>query len=170
MPETHTMAILGSMTLPDNSGEVTQEPAAVNLEANDRYPGLVYKFADTSTRDGLGFGFRVPVNYASAPRFLLVYATPATSGVLRAEIDYTSIDPGETGDPSSDQENLTESITVPGTARLLDEQAIGSPTASNFSPGDQVRGTIFRDGLEGAPIDTLADAAYMWTLIFEWQD
>lgn len=167
---THQIIILGTLTLPDSSGNVFPEPAAANLEANDRYPGSVLVFTDTATRDGLGFGFTVPQNYVGSPQFRMVYATPATTGVLRAEIDYTSIASGETVDPSADQENLVQSITVPGTTRLLDVQAIGSPTAGNFASGDLCRGTLYRDGLEGAPIDTLADAAYLFTLIFEYAD
>lgn len=145
--------------LPDNSGNVTPEPAAVNFETNDRYPGEVFKFADSSTRIALGVSFGpIPTDYVGTPKIHVVVGTTATTGAWRFEFDYTSMSDAETADPSSDQESVGATVTVPGTARLLDIQEIAL-TGGNFAAGDIVRGQIVRDGTDVA--DTLAAALYL---------
>lgn len=153
--------ILGAATLPDSSGSVYPEPTAVNLEANDRYPGLAYAFADTSTRIKLGVRFRVPTDYVGAAKIYLVWATTVTTGKVVWEFDYTSAAITESADPSADQESVTSTGTaVPGTARILALETI-TPTAGNFASGDYVFASIVRDGA-----DTTNDtaAATVWLL------
>lgn len=164
---THKIGILGSATLTDTSGNVTAEPAAVNFQTNDRYPNLVFKFADSGTRITLGVGFQVPQNYVGTAKIGVIVATTATSGDWRYEFDYTAIADGESGDPSADQESVGATVTVPGTARLIDVQEI-SLTSGNFAAGDWVQGRIVRDGADAA--DTLAAALYLLGAYFSYAD
>lgn len=164
---THFIDVLGAATLPDNSGNVVAEPAAVNFQANDRYPNMVFKFADTATRDTLGGAFMVPQNYVGTAKIGLIWATPVTSGTVRWEFDYTAIADGESGDPSSDQEAVGANATAPGTARLLKFTEI-SLTGSNFAVGDWVMFRIARDGTDVA--DTLTGAVYLIAAYFSYAD
>lgn len=154
--------------LPDTSGSVWVEPAAVNFGSNDRYPVDVVVFDDTATRIGMGFKFRVPQNYVGTPQFLVEWSTTATSGTLDAEIDYTAVggDDAETFDPSADQENIGTTDTASGTARRK-QTATLTATAGNFAAGDEVIGTLFRDGSES---DTIAAKVYVFGLRFSYTD
>jgi hypothetical protein len=165
----HHLDILGVATLPDTSGSVYFEPAAVNLQSNDRYPQLVAVFADTATRLTLGGNFRVPQNYVGTAKVGLVWATTVTSGDVRLEFDYTAIADAESGDPSADQESVGATVTVPGTARLLKVTEI-SLTAGNFAAGDLVQFVISRDGAHAGPADTAAASLYLLAAYFSYAD
>lgn len=166
---THIIPILGPGTLPDSSGNVYAEPAAVNLQANDRYPAIVFVFKDTSTRLALGVSFRVPQNYVGTAKILLRWATTATANKVVWEFDYTSVATGESGDPSADQESVASTgTTVPGTARLLAEESI-TLTGSNLAAGDFVMGQIIRDGADTTN-DTAAASAYLLGAYFSYSD
>lgn len=154
---------------PDTSGNVTFEPAAVNLQANDRYPFDVAAFADTSTRDTLGVLFRVPQDYVGTAKIGIVWATVPTSGNARLEFDYTAIADGESSDPSADQESVAATVAAPGTARLIKVTEIAL-TGSNFAPGDLVQGRIARDGAEAGPLDTIAGVVYVLAAYFSYVD
>ena len=166
---THRINILGPATLPDTSGNVYAEPAAVNFQANDRYPNVVFVFKDTSTRDTLGFAFLVPQNYVGTPKIGLIWATTVTTGNVRLEADLTAIADGETGDPNSDQESIASTVAVPGTARLLKYTELAF-TGSNFAAGDWVMGRIARDGAEAGPLDTAAASLYLLGAYFSYAD
>lgn len=166
---THKINILGSATLPDVSGNVYPEPAALNLQSNDRYPNIVFVFRDTSTRDALGVAFQVPQNYVGTPKIGLVWGTTVTSGDVRLEFDYTAIADGESGDPSSDQESTGSTVIVPGTARLIKVTEVAL-TGSNFAAGDWVMGRIARDGAEAGPADTAAASVYLLGAYFSYAD
>lgn len=165
----HHIDILGAATVPDTTGSVYQEPAAINFQANDRYPNLVYVFADTSTRLKLGVGFEIPQNYVGTAKLGVIWATTVTTGKVVWEFDYTSIANGETADPSSDQESTTSTgVTVNGTARILTVTEI-SLTSGNFAAGDWVQGSIVRDGLDTTN-DTAAASAYLLGAYFSYAD
>jgi hypothetical protein len=165
----HRLDILGAPTLPDTSGNVYAEPAAVNFQANDRYPNLVFVFADTATRDTLGFAFQVPQNYVGTPKIGLIWATTATTGDAQWEVDLTSIADGESGDPSADQEAITATVAAPGTARLLKFTEL-TFTGSTFAAGDWVMGRIARDGAAAGPLDTIAASLYLLGAFFSFAD
>lgn len=164
---THAINILGASSSPDTSGSVTPEPVAVNLQTNDRYPILCFKFADSGTRIVLGGTFVVPQNYVGTPKIRVFVATTATAGDWRYEFDYTAIADAESTDPSADQESVGATVTVPGTARLLDVQD-QSLTAGNFVAGDIVQFSVVRDGTDAA--DTLAAALYLFAVQFVYND
>jgi hypothetical protein len=166
---TRHIDILGSNTLPDTTGSVYAEPAAVNLQSNDRYPGIVFVFADTSTRLKLGIGFEVPMNYVGTAKIGLLWATTVTSGKVVWEFDYTSIADTESSDPSADQESTASTgTTVAGTARLLKVTEI-SLTSANLAAGDWVEGVIVRDGADTSN-DTAAASAYLIGAYFSYSD
>ena len=164
---TFKLDILGHATLPDTSGSVYQEPAAVNFQSNDRYPFLVWVFADTSTRLKLGGTFRVPQNYVGTPKVGLIWATTATTGNSDWEFDYTAIADNEPGDPSADQEAVDAgAIAADGTARDLKVTEIAL-TAGNFAAGDLVQFVIVRDGSQD---DTIAASLYLLAAYFSYTD
>lgn len=165
----HTLPILGAGTLPDTTGNVYPEPAAVNLQSNDRYPQSVFVFADTSTRITLGGNFQVPQNYVGTPKVRLTWACVPTSGDVRWEFDYTAVADGESADPSADQESVAATVTVPGTARLKKVTEIAL-TAGNLTAGDTVQFRVARDGAEAGPLDTLAGSAYLLAAEFSYAD
>lgn len=163
------LPILGAATLPDTSGNVYAEPQAVNLQANDRYSGLVFVFADTATRDKLGGSFRVPQNYVGTPKIGFVWACVPTTGNARWEFDYTAIADAESSDPSTDQESVAATVAAPGTARLAKVTEIAL-TAANFATADLVQFSIARDGLEAGPLDTIAGSLYLLAAYFSYAD
>lgn len=168
---TRVIPILGAATMPDATGNVWQEPAAVNLQTNDRYPNLVWAFADTSTRLKLGFAFRVPVDYVGTPKLIVEWATTVTSGKVVIEADYTAAAIAESSDPSADQETVTvnaSGVTVPGTARLIAESEMAL-TGANLAPGDRVMGAIVRDGADTTN-DTAAGVWYVLDAYFSYAD
>ena len=161
--------ILGAATLPDTSGNVYAEPAAINLQSNDRYPGMLFVFKDTSTRLKLGIGFEIPQNYVGTAKIGLIWAVTVTSGKVVWEFDYTAIANAESSDPSADQESTSSTgTTVPGTARLITVTEI-SLTSSNLSVGDWVEGVIVRDGADTTN-DTAAGDAYLLGAYFSYAD
>lgn len=166
---TRSINILGAGCVPDTTGSVYFEPAAVNLQSNDRYPELVCVFADTSTRIKLGVNFRVPENYVGTAKIGLIWATTVTSGKVVWEFDYTSIADTESADPSADQESTSSTgTTVAGTARLLKVTEI-SLTSANLAAGDWVQGVIVRDGADTTN-DTAAASAYLLGAYFSYSD
>jgi hypothetical protein len=166
---THTIPILGAGTLPDTTASVYPEPAAINFGSNDRYPGLVFAFADTSTRIKLGVSFRVPDNYVGTAAIVLIWAVTVTSGKVVWEFDYTAVASAESLDPSADQESTASTgTTVPGTARLRATETINL-TSANLAVGDWVQGAIVRDGLDTTN-DTAAGVAYLFAAFFQYSD
>lgn len=161
---THRIPV--TLDLPDASGNAFFEPAAVNFQANDRYPHTVAVFKDTATRVGIGFSFRVPANYVGAPKFKVLWATTATTGDFDCEIDYRAIAAGESVDPSTDQENLAAIGAADAQARECVETELAA-TAGNFAANDLVVGTLFRDG---ADADTIAASVYVLGLMLEYSD
>ena len=162
----HHINVLGSATLPDASGNVYFEPAAVNFQSTGRYPNLVTVFANTATKDTLGVAFQVPVNYVGTAKIGLIWATTATSGNAVLGFDYTSIADGESGMPTTDQESVSSTVAAPGTARLLKYTEIAL-TSSNFAASDWVMGLLFRNG---AGADTIAASVYLIGAYFSYAD
>lgn len=155
--------------LPDNSGNVFQEPAAVNFQANDLLPEWIWVFLDTATRDRLGVTFEVPQNYVGTPKIGIKWAAVVTTGNARLECDYVSIADAETLDPSAVQESVAVTVACPGTARLLKVTEIAL-TAANLAPGDHFQAAIARDGAEAGPLDTISDRIYVFDVYLSYAD
>jgi hypothetical protein len=130
------------------------EPAAVTLQANDRYPGTVLAFPSQTLKQGCGFQCVVPNNYVSAAFMDVIGATTATTGAVNHDLAYTSAAVGETIDPSTDAQTFANTTTtVPGTARLLFTVTFDL-TDANLAAGDLFFGMLYRDAADAA--DTLA--------------
>jgi hypothetical protein len=165
MANTLYLPILGHGTLP--GANVYQEPAAVNLQANDRYGHLVWVFPDTATKDVLGGTFRVPNNYVGTPVLDALWATTGTSGNVLWDFDYKAIADGESSDPSADDENATSgNIAVPGTARLYKLTSI--TLSANFAAQDLVQFHFGRDGVNES--SGVAASVYLAGLWFKYND
>jgi hypothetical protein len=164
---TRRIPILGFATKPDNSGNVFFEPAAINFAANDLYHHLVAAFKDTSTKDILGGAFVVPKDYVGSPKIIALWAAIPTTGDVVWDFDYRAIADAESLDPTTHQESLTVTTTVPGTARQRVTSSM-SLTAANLAVDDVVLFHLARDG--AAAGDTLAGVAYLVALLFEYTD
>lgn len=140
--------------------------ASVAYDTNDRYPHEALVFQDTATKVGASGRFRVPQNYASAPKFCPVYRVGVASGDVVWDVEYTAIavNGTESGDPSTDQEALSVTSTVPGTSLRPKEEVIAA-TAGNFAAGDLVLVTISRDG---AAADTAAADVLLESFVFRY--
>jgi hypothetical protein len=164
---THFPSILTANLLPDTTGNVYPEPAALNLQANDRFPGVVWVFADTATRITLGGRFRVPNNYVGTAKVGLIWAVTGTANAVRWEFDYKAIAAGESSDPSTDDESVGSTVTVPGTARLYTFTEINL-TSSNLVAGDWVHFKIARDGTDAG--DTYVGSAFLEEAYLSYSD
>jgi hypothetical protein len=160
------LSIFGAATLPDTSGNVWPEPAAVT-QTNDHYAQTVWRFKDTATKDSLGFRFSVPSNFVSSPVFEVIWTSTATSGNVVWNADYNSGSKTATLDPSTDEENLTVTTGAPGTSQTGVASQM-SATAGNFAANDVCQGKISRNGASGS--DTMAADAVVYDVIFQYAD
>ena len=163
---TFRLPILNAQSKPEAGGDVRIEPVSQHL-ANDLYDYLAVVFDDTATRDGIHGKFTVPQNYVNTANLVLRWFTPATTGAVEWDFDYRAIAPGESGDPSTDQESVNAASTADATARDIVNVSIAL-TDGNFAAGDEVPFTLFRDGTDAG--DTLADVAVLIGAYFEYSD
>lgn len=163
---THDLELVG-LLLPGSDSVFPD--SSVNYDTNDRYPHEVLAYADTSTKIGASCVFRVPRNYVGTPIFAMLARVPGTSGAVVWDVEYTSIadDGTESGDPSTDQEALSVTLTIPGTA-LRPKEATVAATGSNFAAGDLVMVTVSRDGSDAA--DTVGALALLESFVFRYND
>lgn len=166
MANTFRMSILGFATLPDTSGNVWIEPAALT-QANDRYPQLVVRFKDTATKDSLGIRFPVPNNYVGSPAIEVIWTSTATTGNAIWTCDYSSAAKTASLDPSADEESLTVTTAAPGSSQTGVASVIGTMTAANLAANDIWQGKISRNG---AGLDTITADLIVYDIIFQWQD
>lgn len=162
---TFHMDILTWATMPDTSGNVWLEPAALT-QTNDLYPQMIARFKDTATRDKLGFRFDVPANYVGNAKFYVIWTTTATSGNAVWDLDYSSASTTSSLDPAANEEALTVTIAAPGVSQTGVSSSM-TATASNFTAGDVCQGILARDG---AGADTIAADLVVYALRFEWTD
>lgn len=134
--------------MPESTGAVFNESSSVK-DVNDRYPRPVWIFTDTGAKVGLSGRFRVPDDYVDSPSILLAFKSTGTSGNGVWDFDYTAVADGESADPSTDQESVSVTVAIPGTARLLKEISLDL-TAANFAPGDWVLFNLSRDCADAA--------------------
>jgi hypothetical protein len=162
---THRLNILNWATLPDTSGNVWFEPAAVT-QTNDRYAQLVARFKDTSTKDSLGFRFQVPQNYVGTGKFYVCWTSTATSGNAIWTVDYSSAAQSASLDPSADEESLTVTTAAPGSSQTGVVSSM-TATAADLAAGDECQGKLSRNG---AGSDTIAADLVVYDFYFEYTD
>ena len=162
---TRRINILNFATLPDTSGNVWFEPAALT-QTNDRYPQMVARFKDTATKDSLGIRFPVPDNYVGSPVMEVIWTSTATTGNVIWVIDYNSGSKTATLDPSTDEESPTVTTAAPGTSQTGVASRM-TLTAANLAANDIFQGKVSRNG---AGSDTMAADAVVYNIIFEYVD
>lgn len=165
---TFRLPILGWATTPDTSGNVFLEPYSVKA-TNDTWPGYIFVFDDTSTRDGLNGRFTVPQNYVGTANLVIVWSSTATSGDVEWDFDYRAVGGNDTEslDQSGTQESVNSNDTAPSAANERMEISI-SLTDGNFAAGDTVQFELFRDGTDAG--DTMSAAAMLFEAYFEYAD
>lgn len=163
---THRLSLGHWPLLPDNSGNVWFEPAAVT-QTNDRYPQFVARFKDSATKDSLGFRFQVPQNYIGNAKFVIVWTSTATTGNVVWTVDYSSAGPTASLDPSADEESLTVTTAAPGSSQNGVVSSM-TATAADLASGDICQGKISRNGASGS--DTMAADAVAYDAYFEYTD
>ena len=163
---THRLAFADTL-VPDTSGSVFWQPASI-LDTNDTFPTTsVLIYTDTAVHDKAFGRFFVPKNYVGSANIIVRYKTTVTSGNTLWTAGYTSIAPGETGDPAAVQEALGGSATaVPGTTNLLKDITIAL-TAANLAVDDTV---LVYVGRNGAGADTAAASLQLVDVFFEYAD
>lgn len=161
---TQRIGIFNSWSLPDSSGNTWFEPAALT-QTNDRYPQVVARYKDTATKDGIGFRFQIPLDYAGGGKFYVNWTSTATSGNVVWDLDYSSAAQTASLDPSADEENLTVTTAAPGSSQTGVVSSM-TATAANLSGGDICQGKLSRDGANGS--DTMAADAVVYEFYFEY--
>lgn len=164
---THRISILGPNTLPDTSGNVFFEPYPVKA-TNDFWKYLIAIFNDTATKDALYTQFMVPQNYVGTAKFYVIWTSAATSGNVVWEIAYRTVGGDDT--TSLDQATAEETVSVTDAAPTATDRRMTpsmTPTAGNFAAGETVQVRLARDGTAA---DTMAAAAQVHDLIFEYAD
>jgi hypothetical protein len=165
---TYRLPILGHATVPDSTGSVWFEPYSIKA-TNDVWKHLVAVFDDTATRIGLYGLFGVPQNYSSAANLIVVWTSTAIAGDVEWDFDYRAVGGNDTEslDQAGTQQSVNSNDTAPSAAHERMEISI-SLTDGNFAAGDTVTFFLARDGTDGG--DTMAAAALLFELFFEYQD
>lgn len=164
---THRMSILRKPN-PDSSGNVFCEGYTVKA-TNDAWNHQIVIFNDSGTKIGFYDTFEVPQNYVGAAKFIAVWTSTATSGNVVWQCDYRTVagDDANSLDQAGTEEtpNVTDAAPTAANRRL---EAQISPTAANFAAGETVEFFFNRLGTSGS--DTMAAAAQLHDLLFEWSD
>lgn len=164
---THQISILGANTIPDSVGNVFFEPYPIKA-TNDFWNHLSCIFNDTATKDSLYGLFTVPQNYVGTPKFYPIWTSTATTGNVVWEMVYRTIGGDDT--TSLDQTTAEETLTVTDAAPSATDRRLTpsmAATAGNFAAGETVEFRLSRDGTAA---DTMAAAAQLHALVFEYTD
>ena len=168
----HRIPILGFSTVPDNTGRCFFQPYDVTA-TNDIFKQMVLILNDpaASQNHGVYGKFRIPVNYIGTPKVVVVWTATAITGTCLFAFDYRAVggDDTESLDQASFQEQIDISDVAPGAVNRKLEVS-GALTAGNFAADDEVEFYFYRDGTTGAPTDTMAAAAIVHGLYFEYTD
>lgn len=170
---THRKSIMGFGTKPDTSGECFFEPYSI-VATNDVWDRMVCRFgasnaAQPTVRHGFHGGFIVPQNYVGTAAIIIVWTASIITGDVVWDFDYRTVGGNDTTslDQAGTEQALTVTDTAPGAANRRLEATI-SPTAANFSAGEEVEFFFARDGADAA--DTMAGAALLFSLSFQYAD
>ncbi len=150
---------IGGCVLPDNSaGNEFAELVKVQSSASAPSPAFIHALFDDTSNEHLMFGFRMPVNYASAPVIKLQYKmASATSGNVKLECAIAAVSDGDAQDVDANAfatTNSSAATAVPGTVGHMDEISITLTNDDGLAAGDFIIVLINRD-----PEDTGNDTA-----------
>jgi len=161
---THRIPILGSMTVPDTSGEVFFQPYTV-VDSGAVIDPLVLTFNDSGTKDGVRGSFRVPENYVGTAVLLVVWTANATSGTFI--IDWSVLTRSGAEDMGAAATRTTETDTVTKSSTAFAREESNMPlTDADYAAGDEVLFELFRDTVN----DTMAAPAAVFGVYFEYAD
>lgn len=166
---THRISIMGSLR-PDSSGRAFFEPYDVKA-TNDLFKHFVGVLNDPAGGQAHGFygRFNVPKNYVGTPKVYPVWTSTAIVGNCKLDFDYRAIggDDAESLDQASFQEALALTDAAPSAAHERNTPSF-TLTAANLAADDTVLFYLTRE--DGAGTDTMAAAALLHDLIFEYTD
>ena len=166
---THQISIMASLR-PDTTGRAFFEPYTVKA-TNDIFGHMVGVLNDPAGGQAHGFygQFLVPQNYVGSAVVKPVWTSTATTGNCKLDFDYRAIggDDAESLDQATFQESLTVTDVAPSAANERNVPSL-TMTASNLAAGDTVEFFITRE--DGAGTDTMAAAATLHDVIFEYAD
>lgn len=150
------------------AGAVFAEPYAIKA-TNDIFNPLVIIFNDTATKDSLHGTFEVPLNYVAGAKIIARWTAQVITGNVVWVAEYRTVGGDDT--TSLDQATVEESVTVtdaaPGAVNRKLDTYLPTLTPGNFSPGEEVEYIFSRNG---AGADTMAGAATLFKLFFEYSD
>lgn len=149
--------------LPSASGMVWFEPASIT-QTNDRYPQMVARFQNTTTKNSLGVRFPVPVDYKSNAKVYVFWTSTSTTGSGVWNFDYNAAPITASLDPSTDKETLSVTSAAPGSSQTGVSSSV-TLTATGVWPNDIVQGNVSRNGFSG---DTLGADAIVYDVLFEY--
>jgi hypothetical protein len=165
----HHIAILGSSTVPDASGNVWQEPWDV-LATNDMWPYLIWRFKNAgAVKISLYGSFRVPHNFVGSALIVPEWTTLATTGNAVWGFAYRVVTGSNVNslDQTGNNEAVSVTAAAPGAAARLMVPTI-TPTSANFAADARVQYQFSRDKSSGS--DTLAADAALHGLNFQYAD
>lgn len=166
---THQISILAGLR-PDTTGRAFFEPYDVKA-TNDMFRHMVGVLNDPAASQAHGFygRFLVPQNYVGSPVIRPVWTSTAVTGNCKLDFDYRAIggDDAESLDQTTFQENLTVTDVAPSAANERNVPSMAM-TAANLAAGDTVEFFFTRE--DGSGVDTMAAAATLHDLIFQYTD
>ena len=171
---THRIPILNWSSKPDTSGKVWFENLGLLGGGTGAWDRFILRIDETgandtqlSTRVGIHGGFTVPKNYNSGAVLVIEWSGSVTSGNKVFDFDYRAVAVDQSLNQSGQDESITVTDAMPGTAWFRQEATI-SLTSGNFAVDDEVEFKFFEDGADAA--DTAAAAAAIFNLLFEYTD
>lgn len=165
----HQLSIMGALR-PDASGRAFFEPYDVKA-TNDLFKHFVGVLNDPAAAQAHGFygRFLVPQNYVGSAVIKPVWGSAATSGNVKLDFDYRAVggDSAESMDQATFQESVTVTDACPAFSNYRATPSL-TLTSSNLAAGDTVEFYFTRE--DGSGTDTMAAAALLHDLIFEYAD
>ena len=167
---THRISILGGNTLPDSLGSVFFEPTSIGF-ANDRWPHGMWTYLPATGLQSIYGTFEVPVNFVSAPNFILVWTGSTITGSFALGVAYRNV--SGTGGESFDQTGVSESGTVTINANTLITpfnrmEASISATAGSLRPYSTNQFQIFYSG--NAPVGSYVTNIHLIDALLQYSD
>ena len=167
---TFQFSALSANAVPDNTGRCFFEPYNVKA-TNDKFWHLVGVLADPAGGEAHGFygQFLVPQNYVGSAVIIPFWTSTATSGNCRMRFSYRAIggDDAESLDQATYQEQVSVTDAAPSAAHERNTPSMAL-TSANLAAGDTVEFLFER--LDDTGVDTMAAAALIHDLIFQYQD
>lgn len=160
---TQRLPILGTMTVPDASGNVFQQLYS-EIDSGAVIDPLVIVFAP-STKNGLKGSFRVPESYVDSAAIKIVCTANATSGTIVFDWSVLPRSGAEDMGAAPVRTSETGNVTKGGTAFTREEVTI-TLTDGDYAKGDEVLFEIFMDGVTA----TIASPVAVFGVYFEYAD